>query len=135
ETFRSERLRLRIVAVLLGIGLVRWVVAWIPLTLEGGRWAPAQSGLWAVTVVGGLAFAYEMYVVSVVGRVMRLGGRIARGRRYRNALVETTVPTLMLVIGVAVNCPPDLYVVPVAWSYFLFIILSTLHLDFRLCAF
>ena len=34
ETFRSERLRLSIVAALLGFGLVRWVVAWVPLALD-----------------------------------------------------------------------------------------------------
>jgi adenylate cyclase len=63
-------------------------------------------------------------------------GRLpSAGVRYRNALIETSLPTLFLVLSIAANSPPELYIIPVAWLYFVFILLSTLRLDFWLCAF
>jgi adenylate cyclase len=55
--------------------------------------------------------------------------------RYCTVLVETSLPGILLVLSVVVNSSPDHYAIPVAWVYFGFIILSTLHLDFWLCAF
>src|SRR5262249_11771572 len=56
-------------------------------------------------------------------------------RRYLGVFVETSVPTVALAVHID-NMGPQLalgFVVPL--SYFIFIILSTLRLDFKLSAF
>jgi hypothetical protein len=83
EVIRSEILRLTIVALLPGLGLARWIALALgreDVTLE-------RASLPLLAVVGGLAVAYELYII------------------------------------------------PVAWLFFVFILRSTLHLDFWLCAF
>lgn len=54
--------------------------------------------------------------------------------RYAVALIETSLPTALLLIAATVFGPvPTLSAAP-ARFYFLFIIMATLHLDFALCA-
>ena len=86
-----------------------------------------------VTVIWGLAFAYELVALLIANRVLRLGLRPI-GLRYANALVETSIPTLAL-IRHPDEQPAYLVAVPVTWGYFIFIILATLRLDFGLCVF
>src|SRR5436190_18013319 len=61
EIIRSECLRLSIVAMILGLGLVRWIAGWVALSLGREEWAPGGSSLWMLAVVGGLALSYELY--------------------------------------------------------------------------
>src|ERR1700730_16164109 len=79
--------------------------------------------------------AYELAVAAVVTFLARRGRPFPTFGRYANALIETSFPTLgvYLLTGyidapVAFNSWPSLL-------YFLFIILSTLRLDFFLSAF
>ena len=87
-----------------------------------------------VTVIWGLAFAYELVALLIANRVLRLGLRPPM-LRYANALVETSIPTLALILGTQTSSPAYLVAVPVTWGYFIFIILATLRLDFGLCVF
>ena len=135
EIIRSEILRLTLVVLILGVGLVRWIAGWISLALGRQDMPLEHSSLPLLAVVGGLALAYELYAIYVASRAIR-GDRLPSTLvRYRNALIETSLPTLFLVLSIAVNSPPELYIIPVAWLFFVFILLSTLHLDFWLCAF
>ena len=66
-----------------------------------------------------MAVVYELYAVYVAIRAIR-GDRLPPPIvRYRNALIETSLPTLFLVLAIAANSPPELYIIPVAWLYFL----------------
>ena len=135
EIIRSEILRLTIVALILGLGLVRWIAGWISLALGREDMPLERSSLPLLAVVGGLAVAYELYAIHVARRAIRGDGLPSGVARYRNALIETSLPTLFLVLSIAANSPPELYIIPVAWLFFVFILLSILHLDFWLCAF
>jgi adenylate cyclase len=78
---------------------------------------------------------FEWWVSTVVRRHLRSGGDIPVWRRYVGAFIETSMPTLALALHIdnmgAVQALS--FVVPLA--YFIFIILSTLRLDFWLSAF
>jgi adenylate cyclase len=132
---RSERLRLGIMAAILGLSFARWIAEWLVVLSGLGVETRPRASLWALTIVGGAAFAYELYALFVATRALRLGQRPSMFIRYRNAFIETTLPTLVLLIGAEAAGPSYLEVVPVAWFYFPFIILATLRLDFWLCAF
>ena len=135
ETQRSERLRLSIVAILLGLVFSYRAVIWlfVPSSVEGPTITPLDDLV--VTVIWGLAFAYELVALLIANRALRLGLRPPIGLRYANAFVETSIPTLALVLGTQTSSPAYLVAVPVTWGYFIFIILSTLRLDFGLCLF
>jgi adenylate cyclase len=111
------------------------VVVWLvdPLGMEEQVQAPIDVK--ALTILAAIAFVYELIAVTMVTRALRHGYKPPRIARYVNALVETSIPTLGLVLGVQVSSPAYLLVLPITWFYFVFILLSTLRLDFRLCAF
>lgn len=79
--------------------------------------------------------AYELVVRRIVG------GWLARGRapplslRYLSALVETSIPTLFVVIAARDVNPVYALEGPPGYLYAVFIVLSTLRLDFRLSLF
>src|SRR5262249_15807635 len=65
EIVRSETLRLSIVALILGLGLVRWIAEWTSLALGRDDMPLERSSLGLLVVVGGGAIAYELYAISV----------------------------------------------------------------------
>jgi adenylate cyclase len=135
ETHRSERLRLSIVTVAFGLIFGGQAVSWLvfPSPLEEPTGARIEDLVGVV--IWGLAFASELVALFLVNRRLRLGLRPPFGVRYVNAAVETSIPTLLLVVGIETSNPASLLAVPVTWGYFIFIILSTLRLDFWLCVF
>jgi adenylate cyclase len=135
ETQRTERLRLSIVAILLGLIFGGRVVFWLfsPSPLEEPTGTPIDDQV--VTIFWGLAFVSALVALFVVDHWLRLGLRPPIGVRYFSAFVETSIPTLALVLGIETSSPAYLLALPVTWAYFLFIILATLRLDFKLCAF
>jgi adenylate cyclase len=79
--------------------------------------------------------AYELGVRHMIGLWLRWRGSVPTPLRYLNAFIETSVPTILM-IAVARHANP-LHVLQGAASvlYGVFIVLSTLRLDFRLSAF
>jgi adenylate cyclase len=138
EILKSERLRARILMVVLGgLCLLALSVAfvlpreWNPIErLLGGRFPAAAIGL-----ASGAAFVYELIAHTVLGQVIRRRIHIPAFPRYGNALVETSFPSLLLdVLSRAIE--PELALnSPVPMLYFLFIILSTLRLSAPLSVF
>src|ERR1700704_1246493 len=135
EILLSERQRaLALIAVLLL--LLAIIIAFLLLLPE--RYEPLiRTRLPPFVPVAVLApfIAYELLIVAVIGR------RLARGRdvpvfaRYFGALVETSLPSAILLIQIAVLGPVQALGFTGPLLYFLFIVLSTLRLDFWLSAF
>jgi len=123
ETLLSERLRISIIAGLLGLNLLRWIVVSIffPQGLENQIGAPIDFR--ALMVLWALAFAYEVGAVLMVTRALRHGYAPPRIARYVNAFIETSIPTLTLVFGMEASSPAYLLVLPIPWVYFGFILL------------
>ncbi|HLH48616.1 MAG TPA: adenylate/guanylate cyclase domain-containing protein [Roseiarcus sp.] len=80
--------------------------------------------------------AYELGVATLLTYFERRGRRYPTIGRYANALIETSFPTLMLILfhTLSLDARAAFASWPV-WLYFVFIILSTLRLDFALSAF
>jgi adenylate cyclase len=79
--------------------------------------------------------AYELAVAAFLTYRGRRGRSFPTVPRYANALVETSFPTLGIYILIGYLSPPIAFTSWPAQLYFLFIILSTLRLDFVLSAF
>jgi adenylate cyclase len=132
---QSERLRVSIVLVLFAALMLRWVFLW--LFFPGTIQAQLQGALnlTALAGIGVAALVYECAVLVRLTLAIRRGHRIPLPLRYLSAFVEVTVPTLVMLVGPDVTSPAHAVLTPPAWAYFIFIILSTLRLDVRLCLF
>ena len=77
----------------------------------------------------------EVWIHSQIGRNLRLDRDLPVIRRYVGAFVETSLPTLILILQIrSMGAGPALgFVLPMV--YFIFVILSTLRLDFWLSTF
>ena len=78
---------------------------------------------------------FEVWVHSQIRRNLKLDRDLPAVRRYIGAFIETSLPTVILILQIrSIGASEALgFVVPLI--YFIFIILSTLRLDFRLSTF
>jgi adenylate cyclase len=78
---------------------------------------------------------FELWVHTIIRRYLKLHRDVPVIRRYFGALIEATMPTIVLALHIENMGPVQAlgFVMPLA--YFIFIILSTLRLDFWLSTF
>ena len=79
--------------------------------------------------------AYELLAASLLTVLISRGRKFPLLGRYMNALVETSFPTLLLYLLIGYLSAPLVFNTWPALLYFIFIILSTLRLNFALSAF
>jgi adenylate cyclase len=78
---------------------------------------------------------FELWVHGVVSRHLKLHQDVPVVRRYLGALIETSMPTIALALHIDSMGPIEALGFVVPMTYFIFIILSTLRLDFWLSTF
>jgi adenylate cyclase len=78
---------------------------------------------------------FELWVHRSIRRHLRLDRDLALIRRYLGALIETSLPTVALAVHVQKMGPVEALAFVMPFAYFIFIILSTLRLDFWLSTF
>jgi adenylate cyclase len=135
EVLRTELLRVRAL-VLTGCVMILFLTA-IYLTdptVVNRVW----RGTLGLTEVYGLLIGFilfELWVHSQIRRNLKLDRDVPVVRRYVGALIETSLPTVILLLQIrSMGAGQALgFVVPLI--YFIFIILSTLRLDFWLSTF
>ncbi|HEY8073436.1 MAG TPA: adenylate/guanylate cyclase domain-containing protein [Labilithrix sp.] len=135
EILTAERYRATLLATIPTVALFALVVAAgaypeIVMAVFHGRLDLAPVGLFLIAVAG-----YELYVLATTRRALRRGEPPSRVRRYVQALVETSLPTAAILYYATIDGPVQALLMPSAFVYFVFILLSTLRLDFALCAF
>ena len=136
EILRSEHRRATILAGLFAFAAcVFTFFAFTPGLLDAelsarfrAQW-PWMMSLYAAVI------AYELALRAAIARLIRQGRQPATAQRFLNALIETSIPTLMLFLAVSFMGARDALGSPAFLLYFFFILLSILQLDFRLCLF
>ncbi|MGE3539225.1 MAG: adenylate/guanylate cyclase domain-containing protein [Candidatus Tectimicrobiota bacterium] len=135
ETLHSERLRalaMALTLVLLGtIFFSAQVIGGSPF-LDMLRQSTARY--WTLALTGGLAL-YEVWVYVMLGRWLRRQQRCPRLLHYWNALLETSLPSLSMIVFARSLEPVYTLISLAPYVYFLCIILSALRLEFWLCVF
>ena len=129
EILQSERTRMLILA-----GLSGWLVVTFPVyALRSEIFGTA----WALQVVAvfGLLASYELAIRQVVGGRLEQGKTLPRRLRFLNAFVETSVPSILILLGSRQVDPVYPLESAAAYMYPVFIVLSTLRLDFSLSVF
>jgi adenylate cyclase len=135
EVLRSELIRIKALiatAVLLAVVLCTVYILDPDAINHVWRGHLKPTYLYAILVP---FILFELWVHAMISRHLKLDRDVAVIRRYMGALIETSMPTVALALHIenmgAVQALG--FVAPLA--YFLFIILSTLRLDFWLSTF
>lgn len=135
EILQSERTRL---AILAGLFALLSVVFPVFVHVFREHYERNFGSLAMMRYALGVTAALVCYVLLVRGV---LGRQLARGRRqpaplrFWNALVETSVPTVLMVVLSRYTEPVLVLQGPAVLLYGIFIVLSTLRLDFALSVF
>ena len=135
EILLSERRRMLILAALQAFILVLILLAatFVPgfvRSIYHDR-LPIRAALAAFSAF----VAYELFAAGLLTIFIRRGRNFPVFGRYVNAFVETSFPTVLLYLLAGYLFAPAVFGTWTALLYFLFIILSTLRLDFKLSAF
>ena len=78
---------------------------------------------------------FELWVHGVISRHLELNQDVPKFRRYLGAFIETSMPTVLLVLHIDSMGSVQALGFVAPFVYFIFIILSTLRLDFWLSTF
>jgi len=116
------------------MGLAIFVTLAVVNLIDIARGEPLPSFKWAL-IVTMAATIYEWMMRQLFGRYLRKDRRLPGFIRYVNVAIETSVPTLVLIAFVHTMDLDTAMTSAAILSYFFFIILSALSLDFRLSVF
>jgi adenylate cyclase len=135
QVLRTELIRIKsLIATTAIIGIMLFVIhAFDPYAVEHlwhGRLTPAY--LYAILFP---FILFELWVHGTISRHLRLGRDMPMFRRYLGALIETSGPTLALALEIDSMGTVEALGFAAPLVYFIFIILSTLRLDFWLSTF
>lgn len=135
EILLTERLRVKAVIATVAVLVASLLAAYIivPASVERiwhGHFSPLP--LLAATIS---FILFELSVLRLLSQRLTLNRDVPYLRRYLSTLIETSVPTVALYLHIQGMGPAQAlgFVAPLA--YFIFIILSTLRLDFWLSSF
>lgn len=134
ELLHSEQLRVKVLLGLFIFGTAYSAALWL-LALAGVRPEYSQSGP-SATIVFVLFVLYEAYLLRFLIKKQRLGLRVHPAIWYLNALLEVSIPTIVILGSTLNEELPIMYLsYPIVAVYAIFIVLSTLRLDARLSIF
>ena len=137
ESLKSDRLR---VTILIGaiVSSLLLVLILIPIFLDQFQTAfhgNFRSFLLAVFIIFGGNLAYLVVERLAIDRLIRKRQKPFTALKYLSSFVETSIPTLGMIVGSMFLGPIYTLFTPAAFLYPLFISLSALRLNVRLCIF
>jgi adenylate cyclase len=137
ESLKSERLR---VTILIGaiISALMLVLILVPIFFDEFQLAfhgNFRGFMLAVFVIFGANLCYLIGERIVLGRLIRKQRKPFTAMKYLSAFVETSIPTAGMIVGSVFLGPIYTLFTPAAFIYPLFISLSALRLNVRLCIF
>ncbi|SDR40286.1 adenylate cyclase [Rhizobiales bacterium GAS191] len=132
EILKSERQRARALVIVLSIILALTLAIFLAPWLRAAF--PQLSIVTPITTYVPFIL-YELMVIRLIGRRLASGRDIPRVARFASALIETSLPTVVLNQQIEVVHAEIALGLFAPLLYFLFIVLSTLRLDFWLSLF
>ena len=137
EILKSDKLR---VTILLGAWTATFLVLFGISFLFAEQFQNAFHGRFnefrmALTIGGAITFGCLLLELLAVTRLVREEKAGVAYLRYFSALIETSIPTIGMFISSQYLGPVYALVTPAPLAYGIFIVLSVLRLDFRICAF
>jgi adenylate cyclase len=135
EVMRSEMLRVKALIITTCMILAAlFVVDVFAPNLEQRIWRGRVNPFYGQLLLAAFVL-FEFWVHSVISRNRKLDRDVPVIRRYVGAFIETTLPTVVLVMQIKSMGAAEALGFVMPLTYFIFIILSTLRLNFWLSAF
>jgi adenylate cyclase len=135
EIAASERLRMYVVATTLAVLLVADQLLFLFARELVEQFAQKPLPAWLPAQIIGPFLAYEIIALFVLHYRLARGSTFPTAARYANALIETSLPTVILWWVNKFTNPAVAFGTWPTVLYFIFIVASTLRLDFVLPAF
>ena len=135
EIIHSERKRMAILAGLLGVLIVFYGLGYALFRNDYLLRFLTPAAFFYIIAVTALLLCYELAIWYLLGRWLRGGRGVPGALRYLNAFVETSVPSILILLVSREINPQYVLQSPLGLLYAVFIVLATLRLDFRLCVF
>jgi adenylate cyclase len=135
EILSTELLRVKVTLVTITLLVATFIVTYAisPDIIERIWHGHVPALQLAVTFVPFVLF--ELSVLRMLSARLAQGRDVPYARRYLGALIETSLPTVGLYLEMKAMGPSQALAFAVPLAYFIFIILSTLRLDFWLSTF
>jgi adenylate cyclase len=124
-----------ILAGLLGVLLAFYGLAYVQFRNDYLLRFLTPAAFFYIIAVIALLLCYELAIRYLLGRWLRRGRSVPGALRYLNAFVETSVPSILILLVSREINPQYVLQSPLGLLYAVFIVLATLRLDFRLCVF
>jgi len=134
EIWLGEKFRLFILAVVMGVILAGTTVNYCVYQVGLEAIFKGNTFIWAL-ILFGMLFIRSSNLQLIITRRMKKGKKIHPVFRYTNTAFEVSIPSLIIVIFAQKITPVFALITPVVFIYFIFIVLSTLELDFYLSLF
>jgi adenylate cyclase len=134
EILQSERTRMLLLAGLSGVLVVVFLALVLVFREEYARLL-GTAWVLQVAAVFVLLAGYELTIRQIVRRRLEQGTTLPRPLRFWSAFVETSVPSILILLGSRQLDPVYPLQSAAAYLYPVFIVLSTLRLDFSLSVF
>jgi adenylate cyclase len=135
EIVASERLRVGMLATIIAVLLAFFAAIYLQFHDEYLKQFSSSRAMQRVALILGGLLLYELVVFQVIGRRLRQRRALPQLLRYLNAFVETSVPSVMIVVVARESNPVHVLQSGAVLLYAVFIVLSTLRLDYRLSIF
>ncbi len=135
EIMQSEQLRSTALAIAASIGALSFVVPWLVFPMEYQRIFAGRLPITWVIAFFGVVIIDQLVVRFTIARAIKTKRKIPHRFRFISAFLETSFPTLGIFILAQIYEPVYMLSSPATFTYFLFIILASLRLDFGLCIF
>jgi adenylate cyclase len=135
ETLLTEQLRIRVVIVTVTLLTVVVTLLHFAAPSVFSRISNGQFGLTPLYLVYLPFVLFELVVLYLLRRRLAAQQEVPTARRYLSALIETSIPTFVLYLHMNWMGSAHALGFAAPLAYFLFIVLSTLRLDFWLSAF
>lgn len=137
EVLKSDKLR---VTILIGVIVSAVLVVSALMLVSFEQFERAFHGhfkgfLITLTVVAGFNIVCLLIERAWITRVIRKRGNVSGLQQYVSAFIETSIPTAGMVVGSMFLGPVYTLFTPAAFIYPIFIVLSALRLDLKLCIF
>jgi adenylate cyclase len=135
EILLTERLRVQTVIITVSLLVLIVTVLHVATPSVFARITRDQSDLRPLYLVYVPFLLFEFVVLRLLARRLTMHSDVPTARRYLSALIETSIPTFVLYLHMKWMGPAQALGFAAPLGYFLFIVLSTLRLDFWLSTF
>lgn len=135
EISNSERLRSLLLIALLGLEAVLLIVIYLFYREQYNALFNSPISLYAILIFTLLIIVYESFAHYFIGKGIPLHSRHKSAFGYLNTFSEITLLTVLFIFIVEYSGQTVILQAPATLTYFIFIVLSTLRLDFKLSVF